>query len=75
MKLSSLDLQISLDLRSKLTFSPGPSMNAWRSGCTAAVLSAEQLLVVGGFDGSNHLDSTEVLDLKELGPGGYGSSS
>ena len=28
----------------------------------AATLSSEQLLVVGGFDGSNHLDSTEVLD-------------
>ena len=51
--------------RSKLSFSPGPGMSAWRSGCTAAPLSAEQLLVVGGFDGSNHLDSTELLDLKE----------
>ena len=29
----------------------------------AATLSSDQLLVVGGFDGSNHLDSTEVLDV------------
>lgn len=66
MKLPTATGEVELDLlRSKLSFSPGPSMSAWRSGCTAAVLSAEQLLVVGGFDGSNHLDSTEVLDLKE----------
>ena len=40
-------------------------MNAWRSGCSATPLSSDQLLVVGGFDGSNHLDSTELLDLKD----------
>ncbi|CAL1159041.1 unnamed protein product [Cladocopium goreaui] len=62
---NSLDSTEVLDV-SKLSFSPGPGMSAWRSGCTAAPLSAEQLLVVGGFDGSNHLDSTELLDLKDM---------
>eukprot|EP00434_Breviolum_minutum_P006445 symbB.v1.2.005689.t1/scaffold334.1/size226555/12 len=62
---NSLDSTEVLDV-SKLTFSPGPGMNAWRSGCSATPLSSDQLLVVGGFDGSNHLDSTELLDLKEM---------
>ncbi|CAK9045082.1 Kelch-like protein 17 (Actinfilin) [Durusdinium trenchii] len=57
---NSLDSTEVLDV-SKMTFSPGPQMSAWRSGCTCAPLGPQQLLVVGGFDGSNHLDSTEFL--------------
>ena len=49
-----------------MSFSSGPAMSAWRSGCTAARLGASRLLVLGGFDGSNHLDSTELLDLKDM---------
>ncbi|CAK9066503.1 unnamed protein product [Durusdinium trenchii] len=60
------DLRCAKD-RSKMTFSPGPQMSAWRSGCTCAPLGPQQLLVVGGFDGSNHLDSTEFLGAQNLG--------
>ena len=49
-----------------MSFSAGPSMGAWRSGCTAVRLTSQRLLVLGGFDGSNHLDSTEFLDLKDM---------
>lgn len=51
------------DIR-KLSFSPGPRLTTQRRECTAILLDAERLLVLGGYDGAHFLNTTEILDLK-----------
>ena len=47
------------DFRSDTVTRPTAAMRA-------AMLDADRLLVAGGFDGSSHLDSTEVLELAAM---------
>lgn len=51
------------DLR-RAAFARGPRLNSQRRECAAIMLDSNRLLVVGGYDGSHFLNTTEILDLK-----------
>merc|ERR1719440_669232 len=54
-----------------MTFRAGPSMGTQRSQCAAIMLDSGRMIVVGGYDGAQYLDSTEVLNLNtyQFAPG------
>mmetsp|Transcript_43639 Transcript_43639/g.79571 ORF Transcript_43639/g.79571 Transcript_43639/m.79571 type:complete len:333 (+) Transcript_43639:14-1012(+) len=49
-----------------MRFTQGPDMLQARGGCAAALLDAERVIIVGGFDGTNRLASTEILNLETM---------
>mmetsp|Transcript_117495 Transcript_117495/g.332922 ORF Transcript_117495/g.332922 Transcript_117495/m.332922 type:complete len:179 (+) Transcript_117495:261-797(+) len=51
---------------SKATFRPGPRLEHRRAGCAAAKITANRVLVVGGFDGIHKTRSTELLDISDI---------
>lgn len=50
------------DLR-RLAFAPGPRLGSQRRECAAVMLDAHRLLVVGGYDGTHFLSTTEILNV------------
>lgn len=54
------------DLEKKVVFIAGPRMASRRAACVALRMSETQILVLGGFDGTKRLKSTEILDLKTM---------
>lgn len=49
-----------------LRLAPGPCMAARRSGCAVVRLTERHVMVLGGFDGTSSLASTEILDLVSM---------
>jgi len=49
-----------------MRFTPGPDMLQARGGCAAALLDTERVIIVGGFDGTSRLASTEILNLETM---------
>jgi hypothetical protein len=47
-------------------FTAGPTMATAREGCAAVRLGARRVLVVGGWDNNDDLNSTEILDLETM---------
>lgn len=51
---------------STMTFSRGPDMPNRRSASAAAMLDADRLIVIGGYDGSSRHCTTEVMDFNTM---------
>jgi len=47
-----------------MSFRSGPRLSSQRRECAAVMLDADRLLVVGGYDGSHFLNTTEILDVE-----------
>lgn len=57
-----------LDFRESrtMTFRPGPMMYSQRRECAVIGLDESHILVVGGYDGSHFLNTTEIIDVRTL---------
>lgn len=55
-----------LDFRDlmRMSFRPGPRLASQRRECAAVMLDSRRLLVLGGYDGSHFLNTTEILDVE-----------
>ena len=53
-----------------MAFAPGPVMLLGHSNY-AVVSLPDPILVVGGYDGCNHLNATEALSLKTMSKGWF----
>ena len=51
------------------SFSPGPTLQTKRSLLTAAPLPDGNILVIGGYDGSNRLNTTEIYNPQSVSQG------
>eukprot|EP00928_Gymnodinium_smaydae_P046858 TRINITY_DN31234_c0_g1_i1.p1 TRINITY_DN31234_c0_g1~~TRINITY_DN31234_c0_g1_i1.p1 ORF type:complete len:519 (+),score=151.53 TRINITY_DN31234_c0_g1_i1:126-1682(+) len=50
----------------RMAYEPGPDMLKKRWGCAVLWLNADQMLILGGYNGKRYLNTTEVLDVKTM---------